>query len=78
MNTAVDLEYAGLNQIKETKNSIEIDAYVTLREVERNETLSNLFGGIVNKGISGIMGVALRNIVTVGGSIYGKYSFWIF
>ncbi len=75
VNTAIDLEYVGLNQIKETENSIEIDAYVTLREVEKNEALSNLFSGIVNKGISGIMGVALRNLVTVGGSVVGKYSF---
>ena len=75
VNTAIDLEYVGLNQIKETENSIEIDAYVTLREVEKNEALSNLFSGILNKGISGIMGVALRNLVTVGGSIVGKYSF---
>jgi CO/xanthine dehydrogenase FAD-binding subunit len=75
VNTAIDLEYVGLNQIKETKDSIEIDAYVTLREVERNEALANLFSGIVNKGVNGIMGVALRNLVTVGGSISGKYSF---
>ncbi len=75
VNTAIDLEHVGLNQIKETKNSIEIDAYVTLREVEKNEALANLFSSIINKGISGIMGVALRNLVTVGGSIFGKYSF---
>ena len=75
VNTAIDLEHIGLNKIVETKEHIEIDAYVTLREVEKNETLSNLFGGIVNKGINGIMGVALRNLVTVGGSIAGKYSF---
>ena len=75
VNTAIDLEYVGLNQIIETKTSIEIDAYVTLREVEKNKILLNLFSGIVNKGINGIMGVALRNIVTVGGSIAGKYSF---
>ena len=75
VETAIDLEHVGLNQIKETKDTIEIDAYVTLREVEKNETLKNLFSGIVSKGVNGIMGVALRNLVTVGGSIAGKYSF---
>ena len=75
VNTAIDLEHVGLNQIKETKDSIEIDAYVTLREVEKSEVLAKLFSGIVNKGVNGIMGVALRNLVTVGGSIAGKYSF---
>ncbi|MCD6482209.1 MAG: FAD binding domain-containing protein [Candidatus Izimaplasma sp.] len=75
VNTAIDLEYVGLNQIKDNENSIEIDAYVTLREVEKFEPLANLFSGIVNKGVNGIMAVALRNLVTVGGSIAGKYSF---
>ncbi|MCK5761791.1 MAG: FAD binding domain-containing protein [Candidatus Izimaplasma sp.] len=75
VNTAIDLEYVGLNHIRETKEGIEIDAYVTLREVEKYEILSKLFNGIVNKAVNGIMGVALRNLVTVGGSIAGKYSF---
>jgi len=75
VNTAIDLVYAGLNQIKETKETFEIGAYTPLRELERNESLANFFSGIINKGISGIMGVALRNLVTVGGSIAGKYSF---
>ena len=75
VNTAIDLEYVGLNQIKETKTAFEVDAYVTLRQLEKNEVLAKFFSGIVNKGVNGIMGVALRNLVTVGGSIVGKYSF---
>lgn len=75
VDTVIDLEHVGLNQIIETKSSIEIDASVTLREVEKNAAVANLFNGIVNKGIKGVMGVALRNLVTVGGSIFGKYSF---
>lgn len=75
VNTAIDLEFVGLDKIVETKTSIEIGAYVPLREVEKNEALSNLYSGIVNKGVNGIMGVALRNLVTIGGSIAGKYSF---
>ncbi len=75
VNTAIDLEHVGINQIIETKETFEIGAYTTLREVERNEALKNYFSGIINQGISGIMGVALRNLVTVGGTIAGKYSF---
>jgi len=75
VDTAIDLEHVGLNQIKETKEEFEVGAYTTLRELERNEVLASFFSGIINKGISGIMGVALRNLVTVGGSIAGKYSF---
>ena len=75
VNTAIDLEPIGLNQVKETNTSFEIDASVTLRDVEKTMELAQLFSGIINKGLKGIMGVALRNLVTVGGSIYGKYSF---
>lgn len=75
VNTAIDLEYAGLDQIKETKDFIEFGPTVTLRQVEKNEALAKLFSGIVNKGVNGIMGVALRNLVTLGGSVAGKYSF---
>ena len=75
VNTAIDLEHVGLNQIKETKTAFEVDAYVTLRQLEKNAALADFFSGIVNKGVNGIMGVALRNLVTVGGSIVGKYSF---
>jgi len=75
VETAIDLEHVGLNKIVETDSSIEFDASVTLRELEKTEALKNLFNGIVNKGVNGIMGVALRNLATVGGSIFGKYSF---
>ncbi len=75
VDTAIDLEHVGINQIVETKEAFEIGAYTPLREVERNAALKKYFSGIINKGISGIMGVALRNLVTVGGSIAGKYSF---
>ena len=75
VNTAIDLEFAGLDKIVVTKTSIEIGASVPLREVEKNEALGKLYSGIVNKGVKGIMGVALRNLVTLGGSIAGKYSF---
>jgi len=75
VDTVIDLEHVGLNKINENKTSIEIDAYVTLREVEKNKAIANLFNGIVNNGVNGIMGVALRNLVTVGGSVVGKYSF---
>ena len=75
VETAIDLVHIELDQIVETKSSFEIGASVTLREVEKNASLANLYNGIVNNGVHGIMGVALRNLVTVGGSIFGKYSF---
>ncbi len=75
VETAIDLIQIGLSQIVETESSFEIGASVTLREVEKNESLANLYSSIVNNGVHGIMGVALRNLVTVGGSIFGKYSF---
>lgn len=71
----ISLENLNLNRIVETKDSIEIGSMVTLHEVEKSPFVSNLYDGILSIAIHQIMGITIRNIATIGGSIMGRYSF---
>lgn len=75
IDKAIDLYGLNLNYIMEYDDFIEIGAMTTLREVETSEILKNNFDGIVNKAASVIMGVQLRNVATVGGTVGGRYGF---
>ncbi|RLD59500.1 MAG: FAD-binding protein [Bacteroidetes bacterium] len=75
ISTAVDLSNLKLDFVTETNNYIEIGAMTTLRELEINEITNKYFNGIISKSIRNIVGVQLRNIATVGGSLAGKFGF---
>jgi CO/xanthine dehydrogenase FAD-binding subunit len=72
---AIDLQNLGLGYIKESIEQIEIGSMTTLRELEMSSLTKQFFNGILSKAAASIMGVQVRNIATVGGSIYGKYGF---
>lgn len=71
----IDLEKLHLNKISENADSITIGSMTTLRDVELNESIRELEDGILAKAIHGIMGLNIRNLATIGGSIMGKYAF---
>lgn len=75
VNKAIDLQNLGLDYIKGSNEQIEIGAMTTLRELEVNNITKQNFNGILSKASASIMGVQVRNMATVGGSIYGKYGF---
>jgi len=75
IETAIDLSGLGLDQIVETKNTFEIGSMTTLRQVETQEGLRKHYNGVLSNALSHIMGVPIRNVATLGGSIIGKYSF---
>ncbi len=75
IHTLVDLVDLGLDRIIETPDTIEIGALVTLRELEKYPAIAQLGGGFFKSALSAIMGVALRNLATIGGSLAGKYPF---
>ncbi|WP_017416127.1 FAD binding domain-containing protein [Clostridium tunisiense] len=75
VNKLIDLCDLNLNYIKEQEDSIEIGAMTTLRELEVSEVLKNYFAGILCDAVSRIMGVQLRNVATIGGTIGGRYGF---
>ena len=72
---AIDLQNLELHYIEENNEFIEIGAMTTLRELETNSIINKSFNGILSKAAASIMGVQVRNIATIGGSIYGKYGF---
>jgi CO/xanthine dehydrogenase FAD-binding subunit len=75
LHTVIDLSRLGLDRIEERKDEIAIGAMTTLRQLETEPCLQELFGGVLPKSVSSIVGVQFRNTATVGGSVYGKFGF---
>ncbi len=72
---AIDLCDAGLNYINETDDTIEIGAMTTFRELETNNLLASHFGTMISDSVKHIIGVQLRNIITIGATVFSKYGF---
>ncbi|CAH2212510.1 FAD binding domain-containing protein [Tepidibacter aestuarii] len=75
IGTAIDLSKINLNYIKECDEIIEIGAMATFREIETCPVLTKYFSGVLSQSVKNIVGVQLRNNVTIGGTVYSKYGF---
>lgn len=75
IDTAIDLCDLGLNTVEETENAFRIGAMVTLRELELHPALNAYYGNAVRNAVKDIVGVQLRNMATVGGSIWSRFGF---
>lgn len=75
VQTMIDLSDLGLDQIEETDHVFRIGAMCTLRTLEQDAGLKELFGEAIADSVRQIVGVQFRNQATVGGSIYGRYGF---
>lgn len=75
INRAIDLSNLNLNFIRETEDKIEIGAMTTFGDIDRSELMNSYFNGIVPRSFQEIVGVQLRNIVTVGGTVYSRFGF---
>jgi len=75
IETLIDLKDLKLDQIIESKSSIEIGSMVTLQQLETNESIMKLGHGFISQSLSVILGVGFRNIATIGGTIVGRYAF---
>ena len=75
VGTAIDLSGLGLDTIEETDDSFSIGAMVTLRQLEEHAGLAAYTYGAVKEALRHIVGVQLRNLATVGGSIYSRFGF---
>lgn len=73
--TAIDLSKLRLDAVHETDSHIEIGAMTTLRSLETNPLLQNHASGVLARAVENIVGVQLRNCVTLGGSVAGRYPF---
>lgn len=75
VGTAIDLSGLGLDTIEETDDGFSIGAMVTLRQLELHPGLAAYTDGAVRESVRHIVGVQLRNLATVGGSIYSRFGF---
>ncbi|HPQ45935.1 MAG TPA: FAD binding domain-containing protein [Clostridia bacterium] len=75
VDEAVDLSGLGLDSIDVVDGFVEIGSMTTLRQVEKSDIVKALCNGIVCTAVEKIMGVTVRNIATIGGTISGKYGF---
>lgn len=75
VNKLISLDNCDLRYIKESNSFFEIGAMTTLREIEVNQGINSLANGILPAAISNIMGIGIRNLATIGGSVMGKYAF---
>lgn len=75
LQTVIDLSRLGLDRIEETEEEVIIGAMVTLRSLETTACLQELFGGVLAKCVSTIVGVQFRNMATIGANVYGRFGF---
>lgn len=71
----ISLDELNLDQIVVTEEAIEIGSMTTLREIETNEDINNFYEGILSLACHNIMGLNVRNIATIGGSVMGRLAF---
>ncbi len=73
--TAVDLCDAGLDRVRVEGGMLWIGAMVTYRRLETDSVVRDWCGGLLGRCVENIVGVQVRNIVTVGGTVAGRYAF---
>ncbi|SHG96110.1 CO or xanthine dehydrogenase, FAD-binding subunit [Thermosyntropha lipolytica DSM 11003] len=72
---AIDLSRTGLSYIRENEDTIELGAMTTFGDVEHSAILARYFNNILALSVRDIVGIQLRNLVTVGGTVYSRYGF---
>jgi len=75
IGTAVDLSNIGLDYISEDDTAFEIGAMTTFSTVMLHEGLNEHFTNLFQQAIEDIVGMQLKNMVTIGGTIYSRYGF---
>jgi len=74
-DVAVDLFDAGLDYVRETDDGLELGAMATYRMLETDPAVRAYADGLLAQSVARIVGVQMRNIVTVGGTVFGRYAF---
>lgn len=75
VGTAIDLCDLGLDTIEETPEQFSIGAMVTLRQLEQHNGLNVYSQNAVKEAVKDIVGVQMRNLATLGGSLWGRFGF---
>ena len=71
----IDVCDLGLKYINEGKDYIEIGSMTTFADMEKSEIIKKLSNGVLIHSIRDIVGKQMRNMVTVGGTVNGRYGF---
>jgi CO/xanthine dehydrogenase FAD-binding subunit len=72
---AIDLSKIGLDFIDEDEDFIHIGAMTTFGDIEHSQLLKKYYKNFLSSSVREIVGIQLRNIVTVGGTVYSRYGF---
>ena len=75
VGTAIDLKDCGLSYIRETDTQVEIGAYTSLRELETSPLILERFGNAFQQAVEHLIGVQLRDAITIGGHVYSRFGF---
>ena len=75
IGTGIDLQDLGLDYIKEDGNDIAIGAYTSLREIETSDIIAGAFGTMFKDVLVHLIGVQLRNTITIGGHVSSRFGF---
>ncbi|HUX13385.1 MAG TPA: FAD binding domain-containing protein [Spirochaetia bacterium] len=75
IDTAVDLSSLALRYIRNDGDRIEVGAMATVRDVETSSLLEGAFGPLFRNAVGHIVGVQMRNVLSVGGTVAGRYGF---
>jgi CO/xanthine dehydrogenase FAD-binding subunit len=75
IDLAVDLSGLGLRYIRVKEKRAALGAMTRARDVETSKELQGAFGSLFSDAAAHIVGVQLRNIVSVGGTVSGGYGF---
>ncbi len=71
----VDLSGLSLDKIETTEQTIEIGAMSTFHALETSEILPPIHREYFQDSLGQIVGIQLRNMVTVGGTVFSRYGF---
>lgn len=75
IGTAIDLSRLGLDYVTTVGDTVEIGAMTSLRTIETHPLIDSLWNGVLPSALGSIVGVQLRNSVTIGGTVAGRYPF---
>jgi len=71
VHTVIDLRGLNIDRFNYTDDSISIGSMVTLRSIEKNDSLPTA----LVESVKQVGSISVRNLATIGGSISGKYPF---
>ena len=75
IDLAVDLYDAGLDFVRRDGDILQLGAMVSYRRLETDPDVNGFADGMVRRTVRDIVGVQMRNIFTVGGTVAGRYGF---